>query len=88
MTRLQVREALVAVAAVALGWWAHGGPTVQAAPVSSAAAFQFTGINPATVADGIQPGGSHAVRLPGSDHRELPCDLLLQNPHTATGRCD
>ncbi len=48
MTRSQVREAVVAMLAVALGWWAHGGRTVQAAPTSSAAAYQFTGINPAT----------------------------------------
>jgi len=48
MTRLQIREALVVVGAVALGWWAHGGRAVQAAPVSSVAAFQLTGINPAT----------------------------------------
>lgn len=48
MTRLQVREALVALTAVALGWWAHGDRTVHAAPASTAASYQFTGVGPAT----------------------------------------
>lgn len=49
MTRSQVREAVVAMSAVALGWWAHGGRAVEAAPVSSVApTYQLTGINPAT----------------------------------------
>lgn len=48
MTALHLREGIIAGMAVALGWWAYGGRTVQAAPVSAATAYQFTGINPAS----------------------------------------
>ena len=83
-----VRDVALVVIAVSAGWWLRGaGTTVLAGSNSSSSSsrgsdagleFQLSAGGPHVVADGVQPGKSHALRLSAGGAGQLQHKLRVQ----------
>ncbi len=85
LNRPYLREALIALAALSTGWWAHSTRPVQAAGPATLS-YQFSGAGPATVLSLYNPGDSTIYVYQGitTGYSKVQCSYRLHLGYLGT----